>query len=167
MEAEHLAAGDNDDVNDQAIIDVLARLHPSTEVSISNVDLVATEGHESTILPDETDDILAGWTAEQLRAEVLRLRRAARGQGDARGVNGHGAEMFGTSMEPQVPEASGSTPVDTTEKPPRRARKKRKRTDVEEVKPKTRRNEETGKRLEKGRRTELARAVRMRVSSNI
>ena len=113
----------------EAISDVLAHLHHHPQHS------------------DELD----GWTTDQLKAEILRLRRLT-GSSSTPVTSLVDPVLVGTKAKRKRVSADGKRPAAEGGKKVKAARER-----VE-------RDEGTGKRVEKGRRTELGKAVRAKVS---
>ena len=130
------------------IIDVLAHLHPLTQ-----------HDDEDVAFPDD----LEGWTLDELKVEVRRLRgviaeanlpRVSRGKRKRVEVDGRERDLEGDKGERGARRAGEGG----------RGREKEENRMTGERGEKGARDEGTGKRVERGRRTELGKAVRAKVS---
>ncbi len=139
------------DENDPAIISVLHHLQheslPSSSLTTSTVDPEAG---------------LEGWTAEQLRQEVIRLREEARHSSILPQLEaGLHVDLSHQFQDPAInekkPKAKGKG------KRPRLLNDDGSAVVVKKVKPTSARDGTTGKRLEGKRKVELAKAIREKV----
>lgn len=161
LDDDHTTSGHGDITTQDAIIDVLAHLHPpppsAEDHSLTGAILVEPSSAvplvEPTLDIDETtpaSDGLDGWRNKELRLEIVRLREILM-------TYGH------TDLTP----------------PPRQAKKRKRSLSIatpasdslwptaEEKKPRQAvvvKDEETGKRVAKDRRLELSKAIRKKVS---
>ncbi len=131
----------------EAIIDVLAHLQPHLD---AGPDANTFDRHARG--DDEAE--LEGWTTNQLKAEVLRLRRAA-GTPPGRDIGARSTVSRSTRLKRERGPGGGEIDAST----PGGSKRKEKK-----VKEKVGRDEGTGKMLEKGRKTELGNAIRAKVS---
>lgn len=138
--------------------------HPSDDDDISNTD---THQNLSTSLAtpaspfvlDDRDHDISRWSATKLRAEVIRLRGILRDLGqdvtppDSKGKKRKRRETDQTDI---ADAADGQQQEETARGPSMSARPEKERKKVI-------RDQETGKRVDKGRRLELGRAIRAKV----
>lgn len=124
-------------------------------------DHITTIGHDHEASGRQED--LSEWTREELQAEIVKLRQMA-------GIANDGsmtAEMLPTSAEGSADPSSRENSLATLSAEGNNSKGKRKRkspsNDVT-MRKVQKRHSETGKRLEKKRRTELAKVIRNKVS---
>lgn len=126
-------------------------------------DHITTTGHHHETSGRQED--LSEWTREELQAEIVKLRQMAGIANDSNMT----AEMLPTSAEGSADTSLRENSLATLSAEGNGSKGKRKRkspsNDVTTRKVQ-KRHSETGKRLEKKRRTELAKVIRNKVSFN-
>ncbi|WWC63031.1 uncharacterized protein I303_105630 [Kwoniella dejecticola CBS 10117] len=116
----------------------------------------------------DDDNELDTWTREQLQAEIIKLRRLAKASNINESISQTVIEPRQHASSPRLTQSDDTALVtDTQSGKVKRKRKRNGESDAAVERKEIKRHESTGKRLEKDRKTELAKAVRVKMRSYI